>query len=157
MRAVQGGGPERDLQGTAAGFVSRVSADVIDAVIIFALAVFADLALSMVRYLFVRGVTFNLVQLPSWETSLGIYAIAIAYLTYGWATTGQSPGKHLLGLRVVDRAHAGWPSLRAFLRAVLCVAFLPGILWVLVSRRNASLQDLVLRTAVIYDWSTGAR
>jgi hypothetical protein len=27
------------------------------------------------------------------------------------------------------------------------------LLWVLASRRNASLQDLVVRTVVVYDWA----
>jgi hypothetical protein len=35
-------------------------------------------------------------------------------------------------------------------RAVLCVIFPVGLLWVLVSQENRSAQDLVLRTSVIY-------
>ena len=31
--------------------------------------------------------------------------------------------------------------------------FPAGLLWVLASRRNASLQDLIVRTAVVYDWA----
>ena len=42
---------------------------------------------------------------------------------------------------------------RALTRAVIVVA-LPGIsmLWIIVSRKNAGLHDLVCRTTVIYDW-----
>jgi len=40
----------------------------------------------------------------------------------------------------------------AFMRAVLCVIFPVGLAWVLVSRHNRSLQDVVLRTSVVYDW-----
>lgn len=37
-------------------------------------------------------------------------------------------------------------------RQMTCVLFPAGLLWVLASRRNDSVQDLVVRTAVIYDW-----
>jgi uncharacterized RDD family membrane protein YckC len=42
---------------------------------------------------------------------------------------------------------------RSFARAVLYVLFPAGLLWVLVSRRNASLQDLLVGTVVVYDWA----
>jgi hypothetical protein len=38
------------------------------------------------------------------------------------------------------------------LRAAFCVAFAVGVFWVLVSSSNRSVQDVVLRTSVIYDW-----
>jgi hypothetical protein len=40
-------------------------------------------------------------------------------------------------------------------RAVFCVAFPPLLFWAIVNRR--SVQDLVLRTAVIYDWAEQPR
>ena len=36
---------------------------------------------------------------------------------------------------------------------VLCVVFPIGLLWCVVSEENRSVQDLLLRTSVIYDWS----
>jgi uncharacterized RDD family membrane protein YckC len=36
---------------------------------------------------------------------------------------------------------------------VLYVLFPLGLLWILASRRNASVQDLILGTAVLYDWA----
>jgi uncharacterized RDD family membrane protein YckC len=33
------------------------------------------------------------------------------------------------------------------------VLFPAGLLWVLASRRNASVQDLIVGTAVVYDWA----
>ena len=57
-----------------------------------------------------------------------------------------------MGLRVVDR-HGHHPALvLAGLRALACVVFPIGIVWVAVNRRNRSVQDLLLRTSVIYDW-----
>jgi uncharacterized RDD family membrane protein YckC len=56
-------------------------------------------------------------------------------------------------LRVLDRSGRRLRVPRALLRAVLYVVFPAGLLWVLVSRRNASVQDLLVGTAVVYDWS----
>jgi hypothetical protein len=36
-------------------------------------------------------------------------------------------------------------------RALLCVLFPVGLLWVLLSGENRSVQDVVLRTSVVYD------
>jgi hypothetical protein len=36
------------------------------------------------------------------------------------------------------------------------VAFPIGLAWAIISRRNRSVQDVVLRTIVIYDWSVRA-
>jgi uncharacterized RDD family membrane protein YckC len=78
--------------------------------------------------------------------------IAIGYLTCGWTWTGRTVGKQVAGLRVVDRSGRRLSAIRALPRAVLCVLFPAGLLWILVSRRNASVQDVVVGSAVIYDW-----
>jgi uncharacterized RDD family membrane protein YckC len=44
----------------------------------------------------------------------------------------------------------GWP--RAIVRAVACVVFPVGLLWAAVSPPRRSLLDLLLRSAVVYDW-----
>ena len=62
-------------------------------------------------------------------------------------------GKQVAGLRVLDRVGRRLSVGRAFARAVLYVLFPAGLLWVLASRRNASVQDLVVRTVVVYDWA----
>ena len=41
----------------------------------------------------------------------------------------------------------------AFVRAVFCTAFPIGLLWCAVSPANRSVQDVVLRTSVVYDWT----
>ncbi len=76
----------------------------------------------------------------------------LAYLAYGWGLNGRTVGMVMMGLRAVGRDGSDLSPWRGFWRAVLYLLFLPGILWALVSKRNASVQDLLLRTAVIYDW-----
>jgi uncharacterized RDD family membrane protein YckC len=82
--------------------------------------------------------------------------LAIAYLSIGWATAGRTFGGAVLGLRVLSAGGdpLGWA--RAGLRAVLCVMFPPGLLWVVFSRRRRSVQDILVRSAVVYDWAGSA-
>ncbi|RZL76124.1 MAG: RDD family protein [Rhodococcus sp. (in: high G+C Gram-positive bacteria)] len=78
--------------------------------------------------------------------------VAVLYLTACWAVSGRTVGAVTMGLRVVSRNGEliGW--LRAFVRAVLYVMFGFGLLWAAVDSRRRSLQDILLRTAVVYDW-----
>ncbi|HJS26115.1 MAG TPA: RDD family protein, partial [Actinomycetota bacterium] len=76
----------------------------------------------------------------------------IVYLTIGWANTGRTFGKTVLGLRVVEADGTRIPFWRALVRAILYAAFPIGLFWCVISQRNASLQDLVVRSSVVYDW-----
>ena len=140
------------LQGHRAGFVSRVVADAVDLGIIWAIGLGALLFAGVVRYL-LAGPPFRTPVLPSWLSATAGLTIAVAYLASGWAATGRTLGKQVAGLRLLDHAGRRLPLRRTLLRAALCVAFPAGLLWILVSRRNASVQDLLVGTAVIYDWS----
>ena len=79
--------------------------------------------------------------------------LVLAYLAYGWGLNGRTVGMVMMGLRAVGVDGSDLSPWRGFWRAVLYLLFLPGILWALVSKRNASVQDLLLRTAVVYDWA----
>jgi uncharacterized RDD family membrane protein YckC len=74
------------------------------------------------------------------------------YLAVSWMGSGRTYGNHVMGLRVVNNKGRRLHPFGAFVRAALCTIFPIGLLWVLVSGQNRSLQDLVLRTSVIYDW-----
>jgi len=76
------------------------------------------------------------------------------YFTASWATVGRTYGDHLLGLRVLNFRGERLRWTGAFVRAVFCVVLPIGLYWVLVSTTNRSLQDTVLRTSVLYDWTT---
>jgi uncharacterized RDD family membrane protein YckC len=142
----------RALQGHRAGFASRVVADAIDLGVAWLLGLAALLAAGVVRYL-LTGPPLRLPVLPNWLGAGAGAAIAVAYLALSWAATGRSVGKQVAGLRVVDRAGRRLSLWRSFCRAVLYVLFPEGLLWVLASRRNASVQDLIVGTAVVYDWA----
>jgi uncharacterized RDD family membrane protein YckC len=147
-----GSAEARALQGHRAGFASRVVADLVDLGVAWLLGLSALLAAGVASYL-LTGPPFHLPVLPNWLDAGAGAAIAVGYLAASWAATGRSVGKQLAGLRVVDRGGRRLTLWRSFTRAVLYVLFPAGLLWVLASRRNASLQDLVVGTAVVYDWA----
>jgi len=141
------------VQGRRAGVVSRVLADTVDALVVVAALTAGYLGFAAVKFLW-KSWAFTW-PTPSFLLMLVLGAVtAVAYLTVTWSTTGRSYGKHLIGLRVVGPfGRLGVPG--AFVRATFCVAFAIGIFWVAVSRENRSVQDVVLRTSVIYDWLGG--
>jgi uncharacterized RDD family membrane protein YckC len=142
----------RALQGHRAGFASRVVADLVDLGVAWLLGLSALLAAGVVRYL-LTGPPLRLPVLPNWlDTGTG-GVIAVFYLGLSWAATGRSVGKQIAGLRVVRRGGGRLSLGRSFARAVLYVLFPAGLLWILASRRNASVQDLVVGTVVVYDWA----
>jgi uncharacterized RDD family membrane protein YckC len=142
----------RALQGHRAGFASRVVADAVDLGIAWLLGLSAVLVAGVVKYL-LTGPPFHLPVLPNWLDAGAGGAIAVVYLGLSWAATGRSVGKQVVGLRVVGRDGRRMALWRSFARALLYVLFPAGLLWILASRRNASIQDLVVGTAVLYDWA----
>ena len=82
-----------------------------------------------------------------------LLVVLTAYLAVGWVSTGQTYGDRLLGLRVVDRHGRRLGPGLALVRSVLCVLFPILLFWVVLSRENRSVQDVLLGTSVVYDWS----
>jgi uncharacterized RDD family membrane protein YckC len=141
----------RPYQGRRAGLVTRAAAAVIDvAIVLVALGVGY---LGICAFLFVLNPRNFTAPTPS-VTSVTVigYLLLTLYLAVSWMGTGRTYGSHVMGLRVVNRQGRRLRPLVALVRAVLCVIFPIGLLWVMVSGQNRSLQDLVVRTSVIYDW-----
>jgi uncharacterized RDD family membrane protein YckC len=142
----------RAQQGLRAGFVSRILALAIDVAMLF---VFGFLILGFIAL--IRWVTtsqpLRLSRPDGIASTISVAALTIAYFSYLWTTTGRTMGEQLLGLRTVMQDGSRMSGRRSFVRAVLWTAFPIGIFWVLVSEKNASIQDLICSTAVVYDWS----
>jgi len=140
----------RRLQGRRAGLVTRLLADVIDLLVVVAMVFLVILLVACVRFIVGDGFHF---ERASDETTISLSCLLlIAYLAFGWATTGRTAGKAFAGLRVVRVNGGDVSAARGLARALLCVAFIPGLFWAAISRRNASIQDLIVRTAVVYRW-----
>jgi uncharacterized RDD family membrane protein YckC len=142
---------ERALaHGRPAGFVTRAAANAVDVAVVVLVLALGYAMVAGFRFL-LAPTSFRLVA-PQFSWVVVAAGIGLAlYWTASWAGPGRTHGGQLMGLRVVGPRGARLHLLHAGARAVLCVLFLPGLFWVLVSRHDRSVQDVVLRTAVVYD------
>jgi uncharacterized RDD family membrane protein YckC len=141
----------RKYQGRPAGLISRFLAASVDLLVVIIVLVCIYAGWSAALFL-LQPARFEFPD-PSVVFSFGAgFVVLTVYLTAAWTMTGRTYGNHLMGLRVVDRAGRVMRLPRALLRALLCALFPIGLMWVAVSSRNYSLQDIVSRTAVRYDW-----
>jgi uncharacterized RDD family membrane protein YckC len=142
----------REMQGQRAGFVTRLLGVALDVAVAFVLYTAVLFGFALIRFL----VTSKPLQLPSpdtWIRIVLIVGVAVAYLVTSWASTGRTVGAQVLGLCVVTERGELISTGRAIVRALLCVTIGgPGLVWVLVSRKNAAIYDLLCHTAVVYDW-----
>jgi uncharacterized RDD family membrane protein YckC len=148
-----------------AGFVSRFLAFIIDLVI-----------LSITSTLIVMGAKeiltfFGLDKLAAqWANSLLAgdaahiliqvlailltYIYSVLYFTFFWMLTGYTPGKYLLGLRLIRTNGRKLSFLRCLTRAVcyyLSAIFLfMGFVWIIIDRRRQAWHDKIAGTLVIY-------
>lgn len=141
----------RGFQGDRAGFPSRLSACLIDLGLVILVMLGIWVAFWLLQLIFTPGVDAE----PPRAATLVVwgYFLMSFYWMASWATSGRSVGAWAMGLRVVNRKgdKLSWPL--ALLRAAFSVGFPFGLLWALFSKRNRSLQDIALRTIVIYDWA----
>ena len=149
----------RPYQGRRAGLITRTVAAAIDLGLVVIVLGVAYLGICAFLFLldpanFVDPLTSPLpdrrVRVGDCHRLRGVHF----YLAVNWTGTGRTYGNHVMGLRVVKREGGHVHPLAAFLRAALSPSFQIGLFysWVLVSGQNRSLQDLVVRTSVIYDW-----
>ncbi len=141
----------RPYQGRQAGVVTRSLAGFIDGLVVVVVLALGFVGWTAVRFVLdPRGFKFSgggaLFGITSW------LLLMVLYLTVAWSVTGRTYGCHVMGLRVVDRRGRHPHLLLAWVRALLCTFVPIGLLWCLANRAQRSLQDLVLRTTVIYDW-----
>lgn len=144
----------RDFQGERAGFATRFVASAIDVGLVILLMMGVWLSIEILQLVFTPGVNVD----PPRAGTLVLwgYIFTTLYWTASWATSGRSIGAWLMGVRVVSRKGERLRLPIALARAAFSVGFPFGLLWAVVSSRNRSVQDVVLRTIVIYDWSPRA-
>lgn len=112
-------------------------------------AVLADTAV-----LIVAGAVIGTFLQPSARNGLGIVLGAAYYTWYEGTRDGQTLGKQLVGIRVVDRSTGLPPEpMSAFIRYVVsllsAVPCLLGYLWMLWDADNDTWHDKLSQTAVI--------
>ena len=141
----------RPYQGESAGLVTRLIANTVDAFGVSAALMVAYAGTNAFRFM-INPRDFEFTR-PSVLLNVSVaLLVLVVYLTVAWSSTGRTYGDHVMGLRVVGRhGRRVWPT-TALVRAVLCVGFPVGLLWCAFSASRRSLQDVLLRTSVIYDW-----
>jgi len=141
----------RPYQGQRAGVVTRMTAAVIDALVVGGLLVIGYGMIAGLRFM-LDPRTFRFPE-ASWLVNLtAAFVVAVLYLTVGWAISGRTYGTLVMGLRVVGPRGRRLRLPGALIRALACVVFPIGLLWCVVNAHNRSLQDVLLRTSVVYDW-----
>jgi uncharacterized RDD family membrane protein YckC len=145
----------RSYQGRRAGVVSRVIAMVVDLLVVVGVLVAVYAIWTGLAFL-LHPRSFHFPDGLGWSIPAVGFVVAVPYLTLTWHATGRSYGAALLGLRVVGRDGRRLRFVIALLRAVICALFPIGLLWVAVSPANRSVQDILLRTSVVYDWTPSA-
>lgn len=141
----------RPYQGQPAGVVSRLAAAAVDAGVVGLVLLAMYLALFAARFM-LDPRSFRPPNLSLAFNLTVTLVVAILYLTAAWSMTGRSYGKLLMGLRVLGPEGRRLRLAGAFLRAVLCVVLPVGLMWSALSPANRSIQDVLLRTRVVYDW-----
>lgn len=144
------------FQGERAGLVSRVIANSIDFGLV--VVVMVSLYLGYAATLFLWSPTSFTFPSPRLGLAVIVGGFVLGfYFWVSWATTGRTYGDLVMGLRVVNWQGEKMHWAGAAVRAAFCVVFGIGLFWVLISGANRSVQDVVLRTSVIYDWGHRAR
>jgi uncharacterized RDD family membrane protein YckC len=142
----------RALQGTRAGFASRVVAASLDVVIVFLLLVAGEAFVAAVRAV-IGDEPFAFPDLGSAANSSLYVLLLVIVLSTAWSGSGRTLGNSVVGLRVVrdDGSRVTW--LRSAVRALVVVTFhVVAMGWILISKKNAGLHDLLCHTTVVYDW-----
>lgn len=144
-----------------AGFFSRLEAFVIDLVILSVLQIGgAAFIQAFLRFFRLDQLAANIIF--AWKSSpyyfaigaLAITLVTIVYFTFFWTLIGFTPGKAVLGLKVVrkqgGRTSFGRALLRFFAYWISAIPLFLGFLWVLWDPGRQAWHDKIAGTQVLY-------
>ena len=157
------------LIGYHAGFVSRLTAFVIDILIISGINIAITAIAHLVAGFF--GLDFLFSEPNEYTTDLMYtikfialmallltsFLVFVLYPILFWTTVGQTPGKRFMGLRIVTeddsrRIYFGMAAKRYLGYWLSGLSLFLGFLWVLVDDNRQAWHDKFANTYVIYDW-----
>ncbi len=152
----------RGLRGHYAGFVSRLTAFILDAVLfgvsLTATAWFVNITEPVLRLrelLAEFGVDITSEEFAAMTGLLTVLLLAVYYVFF-WTIAGKTPGKAIMGLRIVTargKRPSLWRALRRLAGYLLTMlTFNIGFLWIMLSKRRQGWHDLLAGTYVVYDW-----
>jgi uncharacterized RDD family membrane protein YckC len=155
--------------GQYAGLFSRLAAFILDAVFISVTIMFVTWFASFTMETLQTGPIFDFLtaQAPSLKriadalssrVAAGFYALIFVFLYHVLflSFAGQTPGKALMGIRVVPLRGGKvslWRAILRYLGYYLSGALLGfGFFWILIDDRRLGWHDKIARTCVIYTW-----
>lgn len=155
--------------GYYAGFVSRFSAFLIDVIGIVLISVSITWFVTVIAEMLQVGAILEITLEQSGLQGLsggrfgplvGVILTAgyiVGYHVFFWSLTGQTPGKFMLGLRVVTTKGKKVNPLRALFRffgyLVSAITLCLGFAWILVDDYRQGWHDKISGTYVIYTWA----
>jgi uncharacterized RDD family membrane protein YckC len=147
------------LYGQYAGFFTRLVAYIIDRFIVAAIVALITAGINLV---------LNALNLKEWLTTHPAAALIVAlfilalvvfvrlfYNVGFWMLAGQTPGKRVMGVRVVrtDGQRLKWGNaIRREIGYWISVILYLGYLWILVDNRRQGWHDKIAGTMVVYSW-----
>jgi len=159
---------ERSLQGMYSGFLSRAFAFIIDGSIIsFTVLIVYWLSAQLLVYFArirvgtcapIQGFDFFTItcNFSTWVLNAFTLGFPLFYLLFFWILAGQTPGKRLMGLRIVrlnGRRMTLLVGIRRMLGYLACFLSLGvGFLWILIDERRRGWNDKIAGTCVVYSW-----
>lgn len=145
-----------DIQtGKPAGFFSRLEAFIIDLFLILIASLGGIGLVILILQFFVRPV-FNVDLNLARYYPLIVSVIIGFYFLFFWALLGFTPGKFLLGLKVVRKDGRKVGLGRSIVRFIgYWISAIPlflGFIWIIFDSRRESWHDKLAGTHVIYAW-----
>ena len=159
--------PRPVILGRYAGFFSRAAAYALDRAITYGIAFLIILVVDYI--LAFLGIERRLASASDSErlnaaltillSSLGIhFLVSVSYNIGFWLLSGQTPGKRVLGLRVMradgTRLRLG-NALRRQVGYWISAIFYLGFLWILFDDKRRGFHDKIAGTIVTYSWPEG--
>jgi uncharacterized RDD family membrane protein YckC len=141
----------RGFHGEPAGVITRAIANGLDLAIVVLMLVAGYLAVAGAWFLR-RGADFRFPVVSYREAYAAGFVTLVVYFTLSWSAGGRTYGDRVLGLRVRTMDDLDLTLLRSLIRSLLCAAFPLLLVWVAISPEARSVQDIIVRTHVVYDW-----
>ena len=150
---------EQNFEGHYAGFISRLFAFGIDAIIIVVILAATSMTVNVIDNIFIlpRPTDETLRIDPVWAAQgLLMTLTAVIYFPFFWIFTGHTPGMFLMGLTMVTLEGERLSLWRVVVRTIgfflSAFLFFLGFLWILIDNRRQGWHDKMAGTCVIYNW-----
>ena len=148
-----------ELEGRVAGFISRLVAFSIDAVLLIMLVAAGSWIAVQIERIFetflTRDLSLGRAYVFAVPLIIGVYYVGL------WALTGATVGKWLLGLRIVGPDGTPPTVGRSLIRFIgyglSAIVFFLGYIWVLFDDERRAWHDELAGTWVVYDFQRRPR